>query len=616
MAGIVDRPKKADQKDLLAIEKYTKGLIKFIKSSDTPITIGIQGEWGSGKTSLLNTIKEDLCKDDEEYYPIWINTWEYSLLSAPEATLVKIISGLIIQISELTKNNTNKKLKESIDKLGSAVSFVGKMFGGTPGQIAEIAGDAIKSTVNKPQDNSIQTLRNALQEVINETIDNPNTNKKAFIFFVDDLDRLDPTVAVNILELIKNLFDLEKCIFVLAIDYGVVVKGLQSKFGVMTEENEWEFRAFFDKIIQLPFSMPISSYDVSEYLKTQLIRAEYFEKTDLENPEVLKKIVKMVELSVGTNPRSLVRLANSAGLIEDIRGGGEDKNISHEERIIEFALICIQIAYPLIYGLMQKESDFTAWDGEFVDEILKNKQINEDDLNLLIERKVDLFDDEWEQSIWKICQINSFLKQRVYQVSKLFNLIKDNIPKDKDMSDTLKKLLSMSSVTSFGAESIVVRKKRKRVTRKQRFQKTMQAFVEVELKKLYVRGLNNDYVFEFKIKPYQDKGNLCLSVKTNNIEFDLCVWTDYKQINIYINSTNTEDDHIKRVIAWFKDNMSKDFVNMKFDNNTVDGKKIVILKEITLQGTKYSLEQYKKEIKEVFGIFLPKITKVESSTDE
>ena len=40
------------------------------------------------------------------------------------------------------------------------------------------------------------------------------------------------------------------CVFVLAIDYDVVVKGLESKFGKKTEENEREFRSFFDKIIQ------------------------------------------------------------------------------------------------------------------------------------------------------------------------------------------------------------------------------------------------------------------------------------------------------------------------------------------------------------------------------
>ena len=47
------------------------------------MTIGIQGEWGSGKTSLLNSLKGEL-SEDSTYRQIWINSWEKSLLSTPE----------------------------------------------------------------------------------------------------------------------------------------------------------------------------------------------------------------------------------------------------------------------------------------------------------------------------------------------------------------------------------------------------------------------------------------------------------------------------------------------------------------------------------------------------
>jgi ABC-type lipoprotein export system ATPase subunit len=455
MASIVDKPKESTQNDLLEIEKYTDGLIKFISTSATPITIGVQGEWGSGKTSLLNTIKEDLCdKSSSEHYSVWLNTWEYSLLSTPDETLIKIISGLVLQISELTKNYTTEKGKKAAGAIGSLLKTFGGGVGGIAGKAMQVTGDIIDSTVNKPQDNSIKALRIALQEVIDEAI--ANSNKKSFIFFIDDLDRLDPAVAVSILELIKNLFDLKNCIFVLAIDYGVVIKGLQSKFGVMTEENEWEFRAFFDKIIQLPFSMPISSYNIEKYLKSLLVDVNYFDKSDLVNEDIVSKISTIVRLSVGTNPRALKRLANSVSLIEIIRG---DEKITTDERVIEFALICIQIAYPFIYSLIIKESNFTQWSDQLIYNVTKNKNIDEKDLEEL--KESEEFDEEWEQNIWRVCQVSSFLKQRAYQLSKLLNFIKDNMPenKDEEMGETLDRLLSMSSVTSVSAESIDTGKK-------------------------------------------------------------------------------------------------------------------------------------------------------------
>ena len=82
-------------------------------------------------------------------------------------------------------------------------------------------------------------------------------NKRGVIVFVDDLDRLNPPVAAEIPELLKNIFCINDCISVLAIDYEVVVKGLEPKFGKLTDKNEREFRSFFDKIIQVPFSLTV-----------------------------------------------------------------------------------------------------------------------------------------------------------------------------------------------------------------------------------------------------------------------------------------------------------------------------------------------------------------------
>jgi len=280
MASIVDKPKESKQSDLLEIEKYTNGLIKFIETSATPITIGIQGEWGSGKTSLLNTIREDLCdKNGAKHYAVWLNTWEYSLLSEPDETLIKIIIGLIDQIGTLTKKSSEESFKK-VSEIGKSLLARASKAGGVLGMAAGVASDAVEAKSSEGE-SSIRELRESLQIVIDKAIE--SSDKEAFIFFIDDLDRLDPAVAVSILELIKNLFDLHRCIFVLAIDYGVVIKGLQSKFGEMTDQNEWEFRAFFDKIIQLPFSMPISSYNISKYLQSLLVDVNYFDKQDLEN---------------------------------------------------------------------------------------------------------------------------------------------------------------------------------------------------------------------------------------------------------------------------------------------------------------------------------------------
>ena len=57
-SSITDLPKKANQKDVFGIAPFEQGLIQFIQNSNTPITIALQGEWGSGKTSLMNSLKK------------------------------------------------------------------------------------------------------------------------------------------------------------------------------------------------------------------------------------------------------------------------------------------------------------------------------------------------------------------------------------------------------------------------------------------------------------------------------------------------------------------------------------------------------------------------------
>jgi len=607
MASIVDRPKASSEGDLLEIEKYTNGLIKFIEHSATPITVGVQGEWGSGKTSLLNTIKEDLCdKPGAKHYPIWLNTWEYSLLSSPDETLIKIISGLVSQISELTKSQNNENGKKAAAALGSLMKGFGGVMGGFGGKAIEMAGDAIESSsIDKPSDNSIKALRVALQNVINEAI--KTSDKKAFIFFIDDLDRLDPTVAVNILELIKNLFDLDNCIFILAIDYGVVVKGLQSKFGKMTDENEWEFRAFFDKIIQLPFSMPTANYNIAKYLQALLVNVNYFAKTDLENDEILTNIADIVGLSVGTNPRALKRLANSVALIEIIRG--DEEKITPQERVIEFALICIQIAYPLIYGLIQKESDFTNWSEQFVYGVLKNKKVDLTDLDSL--KETDEFDEEWEQNIWKICQVSTFLKQRTYQLSKLLNFIKDNIPdnENEEISVTLDRLLSMSSVTSVSAENTVQENKRKKYKRLSSKQKkaitnNFQNIINEKIKSKYSNYFSTQE--DFKISLKGAVRSVWLPVKIDDLSFDLCVWTNQERIVMYVN-TKEPIEKIEKIIIWFEKNMREIYKEMKITKLAKDGGGVIIFKKYPIINSTEAIIEYENAIEELFNNFLSKV---------
>ena len=66
--------------------------------------------------------------------------------------------------------------------------------------------------------------------------------------------------------IIKKYIQSTLLCFHFSYNYQVVVKGLKEKFGDLNEGNEREFRSFFDKIIQLPFMMPLGTYNTSDYV--------------------------------------------------------------------------------------------------------------------------------------------------------------------------------------------------------------------------------------------------------------------------------------------------------------------------------------------------------------
>ena len=88
-----------DQKDQFNIEVYSNALSKFIENIAPPITIALQGEWGSGKTSLMKTLKYRLCAERNEFDAVWINTWQFSLMNDKMTAIQKILLNIPVLLS-------------------------------------------------------------------------------------------------------------------------------------------------------------------------------------------------------------------------------------------------------------------------------------------------------------------------------------------------------------------------------------------------------------------------------------------------------------------------------------------------------------------------------------
>ena len=435
-SSIIDVPRKHDQEDLFGIKVYQDALVKYIKLTDTPITIALQGEWGSGKTSLMNLLRWNLCEvDDAPYYPVWINTWQYSLMKSPQQAIISILEGIVNQIGALNPNTQRNESMKKIGGLFKKMATVGaKVAIGVAGGDGGVIDDLIGS--NEAQ-SDINQLKEEIGKLIDEALVN-DTSKIGFTFYIDDLDRIDPPVAVEILELLKNIFDLEKCVFILAIDYDVVIKGLKPKFGELTDKNEREFRSFFDKIIQLPFSMPVASYNVDTFLVDALSKIEFFTPNELADTQLAETLSEVARLSVGSNPRSLKRLTNTLSLISIINAEkSSDSGVNTLNKTLNFSLVCMQIAYPYIYNQLTEASK------------LKLRHLTPEEKESL--DATEEFDEDWEKVVFRMCQKETYLSSRAFQVSQLLTKIAEIINNESHLGEIVESTIALSAVTNLKA---------------------------------------------------------------------------------------------------------------------------------------------------------------------
>ena len=548
-SNLTDTPKV--DKDQLGIDKYKKGLKRFLMSAQTPLTVAIQGEWGSGKTTLMNFLRQELCTDKEGYYGVWINTWEYGLMMDASSTLTNIITAIINQVIEVIEQENSddaaklkKKAKSFITRVSKAAlkTSANMTIGGGASDIVDSMFEAEQSEVG------VRQLRDELQSTINDFIaQNP---QKGFMFFIDDLDRINPPVAVQILELLKNLFDLNNCVFLLAIDYDVVVKGLEPKFGKKTMENEREFRSFFEKIIQLPFSMPVNNYEVQSFLIDNLKQLKLISES-VSTAQILL-IEEIGLLTVGKNPRAIKRLMNAISLVKCINDVGIQQDEVSE--IINFFLLSVQISYPQIYNVLAHYPNFMGWDNELEVEY----QLFDKDEDIYLSHE----DEEWKQILFKLCKKDFFLQARYAAIVRLFERIEEFCKEQKvSLQDTIRQGLELSSVTSVGDAVETNKVKKDFSTFNFQGKSYNKGRLVNEVVKAYVRDNPNINFSELEEAfPTEIQGSLGVVTSEENA-VQIYKRTGHKRYYIKSNEIiNVSDGKIATSNQWKTDNIEK-FVN-------------------------------------------------------
>ena len=472
--ALSDRPVLDMSDDALRNNRYAAALSSFVEDSDTPLTVGIQGGWGTGKTSLLNLLATRFSAN-QRCLIIPVNAWEHSLFNANTNANVAIslLRGLVTAIQKGISLNSNisEDIKRRSSGKGSKLHELAKIVGVAALGVAVFAGKSALATahIHPPHEDShdtvsenawsyadqIQELRSEISEVVSEVVNSPVTKVDRFVFFIDDLDRIQPNIAIEILDILKNVFDVEHCVFILAIDYEVVVKGLVARYGARTKETEREFRQYFDKIIQVPFSMPVAAYrnSFNEYMQRLLDKLS-IGGLDLDKSDV-DEMSNVAWLTTNGIPRSVKRIVNTMSLLTLINEGdslAEDTlQVTTFKRIPSlFKLVCLQIGFPEIFARVTEKPNVRDWSVESLSKPWElNTQAYEHDRFVL-----DGYKEDWQHVVVLLMRDDPWLAARSKDAVDILNSFLSGLEatsEDPEGNAELGMLLDSVAITSVGS---------------------------------------------------------------------------------------------------------------------------------------------------------------------
>ena len=247
------------------VDRYTEADEK--KDNHDGLVIGLEGDWGSGKTSVLNLLENRFQDKNERYVVQRLDSWLAMDRMTLAAEFFKTLGLAAVDAGTFLEGESY--VKEKVLKLPKGIlNFVKKFT-----LSLSILNGAFK--VDFKQVLQGKTLRKEKEEVGKSL----SQSKRYIIYMIDDIDRLSNDEIAFAMQLVKNIADFPKVIYILAYDRAIISEALQRIDG----RNG---RDFMEKIVQVPIQMPMfSEQDLLNYFGKEL-RKIIPEKSYTENKAI------------------------------------------------------------------------------------------------------------------------------------------------------------------------------------------------------------------------------------------------------------------------------------------------------------------------------------------
>jgi KAP family P-loop domain len=332
---------------VLGFGQFAHAFKEIVEESDPRFAIGIFGGWGSGKTTLMESVKKAIDDDlvtRDKMVTVWFNAWRYEKEEHLIVPLLDTLRDELVTWAEerpVTPDVKSRAIKAASTAARAAQAILAGItikakVPGLPGS-PEVAfeGGKLLAELRHPDNADDEQMAKTPQSLYHASFQamqrafhrfaGDATADRRIVVFVDDLDRCLPPNALQVLESMKLFFDIPGFIFLVALDRDVVERAIEVKY---EERRAAEDRTptptirgseYIKKIFQVPFTLPpISPQQIGEFLDFVTGMSLPPEQIDDLRKRVQPHLADVVS-SAGVNPREIKRYINAYVLQRKLR---------------------------------------------------------------------------------------------------------------------------------------------------------------------------------------------------------------------------------------------------------------------------------------------------------
>src|SRR3990170_3793247 len=288
-------------------DSLSRTIANIIRNSIPHFTIGIYGEWGTGKTTLMKSIEKNLTNEnpqgkEQTFLPIWFNAWKYEREeNLASVSLMKTVGYA------MANHSIFDQLSKTIFK---GLTIVGK---DVMQQIAMQAVSKKRELADEEMEERMDYLNTLYRDsVYYEGLEKIHQQMKSVrselgdhrvVIFIDDLDRCSPIKALEVLESIKLFLDIEGFVFVIGLSHKTVTQLITQAYKLTGIKGD----DYIKKIIQIPIKIP--SWSKESIIN--LINTTITTRLNSDYTRFLSQNSAMIAKVVDYNPRQLKRFINN-----------------------------------------------------------------------------------------------------------------------------------------------------------------------------------------------------------------------------------------------------------------------------------------------------------------